>query len=315
MFNNADHLWPKYWQQLSVMIGAGLTVESSLITLSDSVSAKDKRSKETFKQIIKLVRRGQSLSLAFKQTNSIVDADFTLLNIAEKSGKLPKGLDAIARRRSEWLLKVSNLKANLLLPKGILLVGALAGLFVRTASAGQTFSVAFTAVASVLAFAWLFIMLTVWLIERDVLVWLSLGWRFSLLRRRWSTYQLNFEEAFYRLLSWQIESGIAPDEALKASKTLLSAQHYQSSVTLAARRAATGENIDNVLIKTNLILSQPLKRVLLTSVQIGTWDKAVIHHLDVQKKVLALKADDFFKWLPRFYYFIALLAISKFMFA
>jgi len=40
-----------------------------------------------------------------------------------------------------------------------------------------------------------------------------------------------------------------------------------------------------------------------------------MHHLDVQKKVLALKAENFFKWLPRLYYFIALLAISKFMFA
>ena len=297
------------------MIGAGLTIESSLITLSDSISTKDKRTKEAFKRIIGLVRRGQSLSLALKQNNCIVDADFTLLNIAEKSGKLPKGLDAIARRRSEWLLKVSNLKANLLLPKGILLVGALAGLFVRIASAGQTFSDAFTAVASVLVFAWLFIMLTVWLIERDSLVWLSLGWRISLLRRRWLIYQLGFEEAFYRLLSWQIESGIAPDEALKASKTLLSAKNYQSCVTSAARRASTGESIDNVLIQSDLTLSQPLKRVLLASVQVGSWDKAVIHHLNVQKKALALKADDFFKWLPRFYYLITLLAISKFMFA
>jgi len=315
MFNSKDHLWPKYWQQLSVMIDAGLTIEASLITLSGSVPAKDKRSKDTFKRIVGLIRRGQSLSLAFKQTNCIVDADFTLLNIAEKSGKLPEGLDAIARRRSEWLLRVSNLKANLLLPKGVLLVGALAGFFIRITSGGQAFSDAFAAVASVLVFAWLLIVLTVWLIERDALVWLSLGWRVSLLRRRWLTYQLGFEEAFYRLLSWQIESGISPDEALRANKNLLSAKNYQSSVMSAVHRASTGESIDNVLIQSDLALSQPLKRVLLASVQVGSWDKAVIHHLNVQKKALALKADDFFKWLPRFYYLITLLAISKFMFA
>ena len=312
MFNSVDHLWPRYWQQLSVMINAGLTIERALTTLADST--KDKQSQETLKRIIDLVRRGQTLSTALKQTNSIVDADFTVLSIAEKSGKLPKGLDAIARRRSDWLLKVDNLKANLLLPKGILLVGALAGLFVRIASAGQTFSMAFTAVASVLVVAWLFIMLTVWLVKCDSLAWLSLGWRVPVLRRRWITYQLAFEEAFYRLLCWQIESGIAPDNALKASKSLLSAKSYQSNVTSAAHRVSVGEGIDNVLIATNLVLSRPLKRVLLTSVQIGSWDKAINHHLDVQRKVLALTADDFFKWLPRLYYFISLLAISKFMF-
>ena len=312
MFNSVDHLWPRYWQQLSVMINAGLTIERALTTLADST--KDKQSQETLKRIIGLVKRGQTLSTALKQTNSIVDADFTVLSIAEKSGKLPKGLDAIARRRSDWLLKVDNLKANLLLPKGILLVGALAGLFVRIASAGQTFSMAFTAVASVLVVAWLFIMLTVWLVKCDSLAWLSLGWRVPVLRRRWITYQLAFEEAFYRLLCCQIESGIAPDNALKASKSLLSAKSYQSNVTSAAHRVSVGESIDDVLIATNLVLSRPLKRVLLTSVQIGSWDKAINHHLDVQRKVLALTADDFFKWLPRLYYFISLLAISKFMF-
>ena len=313
MFNSADHLWPRYWQQLSVMINAGLTIERALTTLADST--KDKQSKETLKRIISLVKRGQSLSTALKQTNSIVDADFTVLSIAEKSGKLPKGLNAIARRRSDWLLKVDNLKANLLLPKGLLLVGALAGLFVRIASAGQTFPAAFIAVASVLVVAWLFIMLTVWLIKCDSLAWLSLGWRVPLLRRRWLTYQLGFEEAFYRLLCWQIESGIAPDNALRASKSLLSAQSYQSNVVSAARRVSSGESIDEVLIATNLTLSQPLKRVLLTSIQVGTWDRALNHHLDVQRNVLELKAENFFKWLPRLYYFIALLAISKFMFA
>jgi len=246
MLNNSDHLWPKYWQQLSVMIGAGLTIETSLTTLSQSIPDKEKHTKAKFKRIIGLVRRGQSLSSALKQANSIVDSDFTVLNIAEKSGKLPKGLDAIARRRSEWMLKVSNLKANLLLPKGLLLVGALAGLFVRIASIGQTFQAAFTAVISVLLFAWLFIMLTVWLIERDSLIWLSLGWRVPLLRRRWLTYQLGFEEAFYRLLSWQIEAGIAPDKSLSANTTLLSAKNYQESVVSAAHKASKGESIDTL---------------------------------------------------------------------
>ena len=114
------------------------------------------------------------------------------------------------------------------------------------------------------------------------------------------------------MLSWQIESGIAPDQAFKASESLLSAPDYQSKVELAADKAVNGDSISSILAP--LTLTKPLYRVIVTAEQVGSWDRAVIHHLDVQKKVLALKADAFFKWLPRFYYLIAILAISKFMF-
>ena len=314
MFSNANYLWANYWKQLSVMLDAGLTIESALQTLVGSTSFNGKRIDDKLSRIILLVRQGQSLSKSLKQTNSIDDADFKIVNIAEQSGKLPQGLNAIADRRIDWVFKVNNLKANLLLPKGLLLVGALAGLFVRTASAGQTFQEASTAVITTLAIAWLFIMLTVWLVQRDLLVWLSLGWRIRLLRDRWKTYQLVFEDAFYRLLIWQIEAGITPDRALNACKTLLSAPDYQAKVSSAETRVLKGDSVDTVMIESALVLSKPLKRVLLTSIQVGTWDRTIAHHLNLQKQVLNLQADNFFKWLPRLYYFIALLAISKFMF-
>ena len=313
MAASLNSAWSDYCLQLAVMIDAGLTIESALKTLQDSTPEKDKRIKQNLNSVIGLVRRGKSLSQSLKQTDSIVSSDFTILNIAEKSGKLPKGLNAIAKRRRDWIQKLDNLKANLLLPKVILLIGAFAGLFVRVLSVEQTIFVALIEITTALIFTWLLILLTAWLIERDGLLWLSLGWRLPFFRSRFLTYQLAFEDAFYRLLSWQIESGIAPDQAFKASKSLLSASDYQSKIESAARKAQKGDSISNILAP--LILTKPLYRVIVTAEQVGSWDRAVIHHLDQQKKVLALKADAFFKWLPRFYYLIAILAISKFMFA
>ncbi len=314
MFKTKNQFWPRYWQQLSVMIGAGLTIEVALKSLQSSVEKNNKYDLVAFKRIIGLVSRGQSLSTAFMKANCISPSDFTLLQIAEKSGKLSAGLTLIADRRIDWLMKVDTLKANLLLPKGLLLVGALAGMFVRMASAGEPFSEALYSVLSTLIVAWLFISLTVWLIKCDGLTWLSLGWRLPFLKERWLVYQLLFEQAFYRLLIWQINAGIAPDKALETSKDLLHASDYKRKVTLASGDASKGEAMDLLLNKNGLVLSASLKQVLRTSIQIGSWDKAIDHHLKLQRQVLLLKSDDFFKWLPRFYYFLTLLVISKFMF-
>ena len=314
MSRKTKQQWPYYWSQLSVMIGAGLPIDGAISTLIGKDKVKQSASVLALKRVHGLVKRGQSLSSALKKNACISATDFVMLNIAEKAGKLPDGLNLIANRRSDWQLKVNTLKANLMLPKGMLLVGALAGLFVRVASAGQPLSVALTAVISTLIVAWLVVWLTVWLVEQDSLVWLSLGWRFQFIRQRWLIYQLVFEESFYRLLGWQIGAGIAPDKALLGCEELLSASDYRKRVVNAAGDAANGESADDLLSSNGLVLSRPLKRVLVTSMQVGSWDVAVMHHLNVQKKYLALKADDFFKWLPRFYYLVALLAISKYMF-
>ena len=313
MIKNAKQLWPSYWQQLATMIGAGLPIDRALNTLIGSLKANDKI-KPAFQRASALVGKGQLLSKALLDENCLSESDYHVLSIAEKSGKLADGLAMIGERRRDWLMKVNTLKANLILPKGMLLVGALAGMFVRIASAGQEFSAALLSILSTLSVAWFVMLLSVWLIERDSLLWLSLGWRLTLVRKRWLIYQLAFENAFYRLLSWQISVGIAPNQALSNSQSLLTASDYKNRVSNSIKLCNQGMSVDTVLQDNGLVLSQPLRQVLRTSMAVGSWDRAVIHHLDVQKKVLVLKAEDFFKWLPRFYYLLALLAISKYMF-
>ena len=304
------------------MFDAGVTIESALRTLDKKAVSEpfskraDNRVKgdQALRRVIGLVSRGQSLSNALKQANSINKSDYTILNIAERAGKLPLGLNAISERRSNWLARVDSLKASLLLPKGLLVIGAFSGIFVRTVAYQQSFFDAFIDVFVTLLFAWGIIGVTVRLLITDSLVWLSIGWPLGFIRRRWSLYALVFEDVFYRLLAWQISAGVPVSKALQACGSLLESKGFEQTSLMASRGASNGGNIPNILVTNNLVLTESLKRVLVTSVEAGSWDSAVIAHLNVQKRHISLKADDFFKWLPRVYYLIALLAVTKFMF-
>lgn len=299
------------------MIDAGLTIETALRTLdkkeASAQTALKKQARSAMPRIIGLVARGQSLSNALKQAKCINKSDYTILNIAESAGKLPLGLLTISKRRRNWLARVQSLKAGLLLPKGLLLLGAFAGLLIRTAGYQQPLLSSLVSVLGTLVLAWALIAFTVRLVRIDSLVWLSLAWPLRFIRQNWVIYTLAFEDVFYRLLAWQISAGVAPDKALVACGSLLSSRHFNQSTLSASKEAGLGDSMPNVLVGNDLVLSDSLKRVLITSVEIGSWDGAVLNHLKVQHQYLSLKADDFFKWLPRLFYLIALVAVSKCM--
>jgi len=305
--------WPRYWQQLAVMIDAGVTIESALKSLDKKTLQKEKLSK-ALRRTIGLVQRGQTLSQSFKQAKCINSNDYAILSIAEESGKLSQGLETIAKRRIEWHTRVESFKAGLLLPKALLVLGAFAGIFVQTATSEVPFIEVAIRVLFTLLISWVTILASVRLIQVDSLVWLSLGWPIAIIRKRWKVYSLAYENVFYRTLIWQISAGIAPDKALLVCGGLLKSKKFKEMVTLSSKSVSQGRNMANALIENNLVLGASLQRVLITSMSIGNWDIAVSKHLDLQQKKLALKMDDFFKWLPKLYYLFALLIISRFLF-
>jgi len=154
----------------------------------------------------------------------------------------------------------------------------------------------------------------VWVLQRDLLVWLSIGWRLPSFSRSNKVYRLAFEHTFYRLLTWQITSGIAADLAFNNMQYLLNANTYQRSVRSIAVAANSGMNLVQCLTEHGFVLTQQMKRVMQTSLHAGAWEQGVSHHLRLQSQQLDRKADDFFKWLPKFYYLLALLAVTQFMF-
>lgn len=273
------------------------------------------RVEPVIERIIAKVRLGGGLPCALYQAKCISEYDFAVLQVAEQAGALPAALDQLTRSQVGRAQRLNNFKANLVLPKMLLIIGALAGVLVRVYSVGQPVDQALISVLIVLFWSWLVMSLSIFLIRLNTAVWLSLLWRVPIIMRQYKTLQLMFEQLFYRALTWQIVAGIPVDRALGACETLLTNLDYKQSVGLARRAVNRGEQIHRSLQQSGLCLSAELRQVMGVANDAGVWEQAVTHHLDLQARVLALKADDFFKWLPRLYYLLALSAISKFMLA
>ena len=304
---NSD--WPKQWQQLAVMLDAGLSVESALLALD--------RSGSKYSNIIRLVahdvKLGIKLSASLKKNRLIRDADELVLQIAEKAGKLPDGLNFLANRQLAWKQNIDHLQSGLWLPKILLILGAFAGLLIHVLSENMNAFQAAWQVLPVLVYTWGLMWLLVFLIKQDCLTWLSLLWRFKAIRQCIKLYQLNFEQNFYRLLIWQTDSGIPIDQALRNMSILLSDKDFKQKILSCAGKVNQGEDLLESLNEHYLILSDELKRVLRTAMQAGAFEKAMLHHIDWQRQTCSDYAKQFFKWLPRFFYLIALLAISRMM--
>ena len=301
--------WLKQWQQLAVMLDAGLSIESALLALD--------RSGSKYSNVIRLVahdvKLGIKLSASLKKNRLIRDADELVLQIAEKAGKLPDGLNFLANRQLAWQQNIDHLQSGLWLPKVLLILGAFAGLLIHVLAENMNAFQAAWQVLPVLVCTWGLIWLLVFLIKQDCLTWLSLLWRFKAIRQCIKLYQLNFEQNFYRLLIWQTDSGIPIDQALRNMSILLSDKDFKQKILSCASKVNQGEDLLESLNEHCLILSHELKRVMSTAMQAGAFEKAMLHHIHWQRQTCGDYAQQFFKWLPRFFYLIALLAISRMM--
>jgi len=226
---------------------------------------------------------------------------------------LPEGLAHIAQRRLSWQQKIATLQAGLWLPKAILLLGLFASVFVRMLTADQNAWEAISSVMPTVIIVWGLIHLSLWLLKNDSLTWLSIGWRFRLVRENNLVYKLVFEQAFYRLLIWQIEAGVVLDQALKSMSSMLTSSNFQQRTYNAAGTVSQGASLSQSLSDQGLVLTKELHRVLQTGLQAGSLEKAVAHHIKWQQQIISHKAEQFLKWLPRVYYFIVLLAVSQMM--
>ena len=316
--------WPAYWQQLSVMIGAGLPIDQSLRTLQgkrskefkphDNSTAINKTNDSQLQRIIALVERGVSLADAFKRASAISQFDYHLLKSAEAAGRLEQGLQHIAVRWTNQLQRVKSLKSALLLPVVVLIIGALAGVFVRVLKSGQTVFDASISIAIIVLCVVLFFSLMLRVLALDARIYLSVLWPIEFVRRRSLRYQRVFEQLFYRSLLWQIESGIAVEKATSKCSNLLSAQSFKISARSAATNMGSGLSLPQSLIDNGLVLSKRMQQVLLIANQSGSYEQAVGTELVLQRQKLDQQLNDDFKWFARASYVLVLLVISGLVF-
>ncbi len=292
------------------MIDAGLSIEHALSTLNKTPSKDDL----TLKKITHSVSKGAALATTFEKHNIIDKFDAGLLRSAELAGRLPQGLTYLAQTQTERQQTTNSLKSLALLPKAILMIGGLAGIFVRIAQFGQTPLQAILNVGVVIFSTLVIIQLLIALLTLDPRVWISYSWNFNFLHKYSKRFQQNFEQLFYSSLSWQFDSGIDAAKALQRNALLLKSTSYQKTVKNAQQQANAGTNLPTLLQKNCLVLSKRMRRVLDVSDNSGTLTKALGHELNFIAQDIQQRTTNLIAWWPRLLYLMVLLIVIKFMF-
>ena len=305
--------------QLSSMIDAGLSVEHALKTIYKHPKNKHKkyqknRNQQTLKRIIQRVSKGSTLTAALKE-NSVVDKfDAALLENAEISGRLPQGLSHISKLKLIRQKMIKTLSGMALLPKAILFIGALAGIFVRIFQQGQTAIQAITDVSIVIVFTLIGIKLAVSLLTVNARIPISLGWDIPLIKKYSKAFQQHFEQRFYHSFTWQLASGIDSANAIQNNALLLNNINYKKTVSQAAQLANKGIALPILLEQNNLALSARMQQTLSLSNTAGTAEKAISHELTLIQKEIKQRTYNIIAWWPRALYVVVMLIILKYIF-
>jgi len=199
------------------------------------------------------------------------------------------------------------------LPKAIVLIGALAGVFVRVATDKQNTFDAVISVGAITAWFYLICYLSLFIIRADTRIWMSWFWPNTILFNKNSWCSLALEHYFYKSLVWQVSAGVPYSRAIERCRSLLSSDSFSVAVNKASKDMAKGCSLSQSLIKHGLVLTDRMRQVLLVADESGTHEAAIKHELKLQSGRLDLKAKNFFKWAPRFFYLVALIVVSKLM--
>jgi len=298
--------WPFFLRQLAVMLEAGIPIDAAL----KSLEAKLAKPNSKLMRAKGLVERGVSLPDAFRRSQMIDEFDYGMLVAADSAGHLANGLNHISERRVNQLQRVASLKAALVFPKAIMLIGALAGVFIRTSSGSQSVTEACLSAGVVVVWFYLIAYLAMLIIRADTRIWMSWFWPYPILQRCSKWYRLALEYLFFNSFTWQIQGGVSAGFAAKSCSQLLRSRYFRRSVMLASGAMSNGESITLALSNNGLIFTDRMRQVLLIADQSGTHEQAIKHELKLQAIELAQKADNFFKWTPRVFYVMALTFVS-----
>ena len=298
------------WLQLSAMLGSGIAPETAVRTLTKNPH----RNNNALLRAANYLQNGQSMSAAFKQTKLLSKHDLAIFSNAERAGRIPQGLESIARDQMTRWQQQRTLETGLLLPKAILFIGAIAALFIQTLQNQGSLNEAFISIAIITVVVLLITRLFVVLWSLNALVWLSLLWPFDYLKSHNNWFKNHFEYNFFRNLRWQLQAGVAADEALYRCTDLIKQPNYRKQVNTAISAVKEGQSLATSLYQSRLVLSNRMKQTLLIADEVGIFDKSLKLELDWLQRKINMRTKEQIKWLPKAYYFIVLAVIFKYFF-
>ena len=284
------------------MIDAGIQASTAVKTIN-KVKHRDN---QALARMASMLERGASLSSAFERTGLLSKFELAMVGSAEKVVRVAQGLAHISQERKQSIEQANTLASAFFLPKAILLIGAVAAIFIRIFQSKQDALTAIIEVSLLFIVALFLIRLFLYLWSRDVGIYLSLAWPLEFIRRRSGWFQSHFDYQFFRSLNWQLQSGVAADEAVYRCSTMLSNLDYKKHLERTVKDLQAGKSIAETFIQRNLALSARMKQTLLIADETGTYEKSIDGELRLLKVRIDLRIEQQIKWLPKVLYVLAL---------
>ena len=310
MGSNTQFEWPFQLRQLAVMLEAGIAADVAVASLG-ATSGKEMQTK--LKNATRAIKRGVALPEAFYKSKLVNEFDYSMLNTAADAGRIFEGLNHISERRVNQLQRVDSFKASLVLPKALVFIGLFAGVFIRSATGSQSVTEALISGGWTAAWFYFFCYLVLHVFRADTRIWMSWFWPHTLMRKRSEWLSLSLEYLLYNNLVWQVSSGVTYSQAVERWGSLLTAQDFRQKVERAAKQMEQGKRLSEALIDEGLVISNRMRQILLIADESGNHELAIKNELKLQNIQLAQINDDFFKWVPRVFYILALVWVSKLM--
>ena len=310
MNNNSKENRAYRWLQLSVLLGAGILPANAVRTLTQ----KKHKDNLALLRVASLLEHGKSISGALKQTKLLSNHDLAILKNAEQAGCIPEGLDFIAHDQMVRWQHRRSLETAFLLPKAILFIGAFAALFVHIVQNHGSLMSTLINITMVVATVLLVTRLFVVLWSLNARIWLSFLWSFSYFKKHSKWFQNHFEFNFFQNLRWQLQSGVAADEAMQRCADLIKHPSYRRQIQTAIDAVIEGQPLFASLLQARLVLSNRIRQTLLTANEVGTFDKSLKIELDWLQRKIKARAEEQIKWLPKIYYFIVLFVVFTHLF-
>ena len=248
--------------------------------------------------------RGRTLAAALREARLASGLETGVVDVAEHAGRTADALRFAAANAEQRERRVATLSARLWLPNVVLAI-AVGIAVVRAAATGAALAPVVTLAVLVIAAAIAVTRGLRALLRRDASVWLAVGWRTGLVRVS-PFVRRHFEQTFYTLLAWQLESGVDPVSGSKRLAALVDAPAYRSAVRDYRRAVAGGGSVTAALESAGLLQHAELATVLRTGEAAGRLPAALQHYLSLARDRREREIEFVLTWLPRIAYVVVL---------
>ncbi len=300
--------WGGYeFRQFAALINAGIAPAQAILNLATA----DGETSKVLVRMAKDLNSGMEISVAFAKTQLITRQEQQLIHIAAFSGKLAPTLKCIADTLEVRQKRIKKCQHQLWLPVALMIITLMVEMVFHVVTGNNNLFLALIRCVGILAGVLMLLRLTLYWLQLDSVHWLSLGWRMGF-QYRLPLFQKFFEQYFYTIFVWQIESGVDFQNSVRQMEKLLKSGGYEAAAKNCQRLLKQGENVVDALSRSGVILTDVLQQVMNTGEQSGRLVEILRHHLQLQYRELELITDSFYAWIPRIYYiFIVGLSLSR----